>query len=767
VGALSGVGVVEVGGGIAVGYATKLLADLGADVVTIEPPAGDAMRHEHPELYAYLHEGKRSVVAAHPGALVDGADVAVTSIELAGARVVVLVTPFGRDGPYGDVPVSDLTLQAMAGWVSSHGVPALDPVQVGGRLHEYVAGSYAACAALTALRAAEDLGRPVTVDLSVLECLVGTLAYPMLFHQSLSALGLPAPESRYSVLPGIVRCRDGWVGINALTGQHWQDICALMEADEFAGRQRDLAFGGAPLERFFSGIAPWLAQRAAEEVVEQCQLLRIPAAPVANGESLPRLAQFRQRPFFRSGPPVRPGPPYRLSATPAGPGGPAPALGEHTAQMRLAPRPTTAAVFPGDHAYLPFAGLFVIDLGTFWAGPYIGLYLGAMGADVIKVEAVQRPDGFRFSGAFPEEGEDWYERSGLWQATNLNKRGITLDLTRPEGIEVMRRLIARADVLIENFSPRVLEQFELGYDRVRQLRRDIVMVRLPGYGLEGPWRDYVGWAMSFEQASGMAQVTGDGSRPLNPGGFLDPVVGMHGALAVQAALAHRRRTGEGQLLEIAQVEVGACLTAEQVIEFSLSGQVLRGQGNRDQRWAPQGVYRCAPDRRAGGRLDGEWVALSVRDEDEWVAFVEVLGRPRWATDPSLASLAGRRSAHDALDAGIAGWTRRRTPGEVVGLLRPRGIPAATLLTAPIMYDEAQLNARGYYQPLHHPVTGTRRYPGWPMQFSFGPPTPHRRVAPTLGQHNGEVLSGLLRLDRATLERLEAAGIIGDRLRSGG
>jgi crotonobetainyl-CoA:carnitine CoA-transferase CaiB-like acyl-CoA transferase len=394
------------------------------------------------------------------------------------------------------------------------------------------------------------------------------------------------------------------------------------------------------------------------------------------------------------------------------------------------------------------------------------MYLGALGADVIKLESVQRPDGFRFSGAFPQEGDDYYDRSGIWQATNLNKRDLTLDLTRPEGRELLERLVPRADVVIENFSARVVDQFGLGYGRLRALRPDIVMVRMPGFGLEGPWRDYVGWAMGIEQASGMCAVTGEPDRPMNPGGFLDPVIGMHAAVAIQAALEHRQRTGEGQMIEIAQLEVGANLTVEQVIDWSLNRRLAHRESNRDRRFAPQGVYPCAPDTEGSGPADlpppGDWVAISVRDDADWDGLVRALDEPDWARAPELARADGRRERHDELDDRLARWTTGRPADEVVARLRGRGVPVARQVRVDRLYDEPQLIARDYYQALDALKTGTRRYPGWPMQFSFLE-RPHRFGPPSLGQHNREILHGELGLDDETLRRLEAEQIIGDRL----
>ena len=255
---------------------------------------------------------------------------------------------------------------------------------------------------------------------------------------------------------------------------------------------------------------------------------------------------------------------------------------------------------------MPFGDVKVLDLSTFWAGAYLTCYLGAFGADITKVESIQRPDGFRYSGAYAHEGDRWYERSGLWQATNLNKRDITLDLASDAGRDIARRLVRDADVVVENFSPRVVEQFGLDYESLVALNPDVIQVRMPGFGLQGPWRDYVGWAFNFEQTSGMAAVTGyaDGP-PCVLQGPADPIVGVHAGVALLAALEHRRLTGEGQLIEIAQIEVAACLAAEPVIEYSMNGVVTRRDGNR-QRGYLQGVYPTA--------VDGAWVAISVRDD---------------------------------------------------------------------------------------------------------------------------------------------------------
>ena len=438
---------------------------------------------------------------------------------------------------------------------------------------------------------------------------------------------------------------------------------------------------------------------------------------------------------------ARPPPPRR---------GPAPRLGAAAPPADPKPARALGSRPPG----LPFAGLRIVDLGTFWAGPYCTMYLGALGADVIKVESTRRPDGFRFSGAVPDMGADWYERGGVFQATNLDKRAVTLDLTTDEGRRLLRQLIEDADVVLENFSARVVEQFGLGYEQVRTVKPDVIMVRMPGFGLVGPWRDYVGWAMVIEQATGMASVTGPPERPMHPGGLADPVIGMHAAVAVQAALDHRERTGEGQLIEVAQLETGANLAAELVLEWSARRRAVPRRANRDPHQAPQGVYPCRP-----GERGPEWLALSVTDDAHWRALAPLVGRPDWLTDPALADPAGRQAHHDQLDAALGAWAADHDVADAVAPLVAAGIPPARVLTVPWMFDDPQLVARRYYVPLHHARAGTRRYPGWPARFS-SVPEPHRRGAPTLGQHNAEVLAEL-GVTPAGVDALAAAGVIGD------
>lgn len=756
---LAGLHVVEVASEISGPYAAKLLVDLGAEVIKIEPPAGDPLRYWGPfasgvidpdrsGLFEYINAGKygatldfsetadvaaaRELIArAHlliddsGPATLQGYGLGPDDLQRINPNLVLLrISGFGQTGPFRRRPATPLTLQAASGWISSRD-PQRPPVQVGARIAEYVAGAYGALGALTALRSHPD-GHVTEVDVSQLESLLSTLPYPMLMAQRMRRLGLPA-NLRPAPMLGVVRAADGWVGINCLTGQHWLDVCAMLGLPEFGEHQLAIMLGGPERADFFAKAEPVLAGQTVADIVELAQALRIPAAPVNDGATVLDCPQYAERGFFvDTGSFRRPGPPFRFSKTPVPQPRPAPPSGASRMTWTGDGRALHRAPGP-----LPFAGLGVLDLTTFWAGAYLTCYLGAFGADIVKVESIQRPDGHRYSGAFAYEGDDWYERSPIWQGTNLNKRDLTLDLTSPRGLDLARRLAARADIVVENFSPRVVENFGLDYESLTALNPDVIVVRMPGYGLHGPWRDYVGWALNFEQTAGMSAVTGfpDGP-PCNPQGPADPIVGVHAGVALLAALEHRNRTGAGQLVEVAQIEVAAAVTAEPVIEYSMNGVVRPREGNRRRGWL-QGVY-------------------PTNEEEVWVAL----------------SVPGQPIDHDAFDELVAAWTRTQTAAAIVETLQAQGIAAERVITGDQMYDPeligAQLDARGYYEELEHRITGPHRYPGWPFRIAPGPRRHHRTAPPTLGQHNDEVLREL-GLPEAEVADLRQQRVIGERV----
>jgi crotonobetainyl-CoA:carnitine CoA-transferase CaiB-like acyl-CoA transferase len=329
----------------------------------------------------------------------------------------------------------------------------------------------------------------------------------------------------------------------------------------------------------------------------------------------------------------------------------------------------------------------------------------------------------------------------MFHGANGGKRGITLDLTRPEGVAVFERLLQTADVVIENYTPRVMEQFGLGWERLHEVNPQLVMVRMPAFGLDGPWRDHTGFAQTMESVTGMAWVTGfPDSAPVLVRGACDPLAGMHAVIATMLAVEERDRRGEGVMVEATMVEAALNAAAEQVIEWSATGAVLTREGNRGHGASPQGVYQCVGDDR--------WVAIAVVTDAHWDALRTITG------------LTLDRSAHDEIDDALSAFTISRDAAELAEELISAGIPAGVVIAPRDVVHNPQLRHRGLFEMEHHPITGDHELLSLPFQLD-GQPTWAGRASPSLGQHNVEVLTEL-GLSADEIAELEAGGVIGTR-----
>jgi crotonobetainyl-CoA:carnitine CoA-transferase CaiB-like acyl-CoA transferase len=404
---------------------------------------------------------------------------------------------------------------------------------------------------------------------------------------------------------------------------------------------------------------------------------------------------------------------------------------------------------------LPLEGLRVVDLTAFWAGPAATHLLAAFGADVVKVESIQRPDGIRYSGGMRKDVDDWWEYGWVFHAMNTNKRSVTLDLGSDEGRRLFTGLVADADVVIENFSARVMDHFGLTADVLLAVNPRLVMARMPAFGLGGPWRDRVGFAPTMEQIAGLAWVTGlpDGP-PVPPRGACDPLAGVHAAFAVLAALNFAERTGEGQLVELPMIETVLNATAIQPMEAEVFGVTLSRRGNRGHGLAVQNLYRCAGD--------DDWIAVTVCTDEQWRALVDLMGCPSWADDDRFGTVTGRHEGADDIDSRLRDWFVGQDLPSVVENLAGAGIPAAPVVSPSLVTENPQLNDRGFLESLDHPRTGPGRYPRPPFAPLDGRRNWLMRPPPTLGEHNEEVLRERCGLTDQDLARLASAGVIGTR-----
>jgi crotonobetainyl-CoA:carnitine CoA-transferase CaiB-like acyl-CoA transferase len=753
---LEGLRVLDVSSGIAGAYATKLLVDGGADAIVAEPPDGDPLRRhtsaatplapgEDGVLFRYLRASTRSVPEVVAGALVADADVLIERYQPGVGHwggstpsswlarnprlVVVSVSPWGTEGPWADRAATEFTVQAACGATARRGLPDRPPVAAGGALVEWLTGAFAAVGAVTGWRHARRTAEGQHVDVSMLE--VSTLCLNGPYH-AIAGQWFPgfAPPRAVEV-PSIEQVADGAVGFCTQTAQQWADFCVLIGrpdlAEDASLRRADAR--SARRDEITAAIAAAIGERTVEEVIDHAVAMRVPVTPVGNGATVTSFDQFVRRGVYKHGPPA---PPYEVHGVGHRVPGAAPTA--HAGPASWGARPPPLA----DRGARPFSGLRVIDLTAFWAGPFATTYLAALGADVVKVESTARPDGIRFLGAF--EGDRYWERSMVFAGANPGKRDVTLDLERDEGRRLLERLVDGADVVIENFTPRVGERFGLGWERVHARWPGVVLVRMPAFGLEGPWRDRAGFAMTIEQTSGLAWLTGYEDTPLVPRGPCDPLGGMHALLGLMAGLEERSRTGRGVMVEVPLVDGALAVAAEQVLEFQRTGEVLGRRGNRGPWASPQGVYPTA-----GG---DEWVAIAVETDAQWEALRAVAG---------VADGLGR----DDADGAIAAWTTGRTAAAAEARLLDVGVPAAVVAPTGSAHDNPQFADRGFLQRLTHPVTGETGYPGFPMRFSAFGPHLFRSAPPLLGQHNAEVLSEL-GLSGAEIAALAEAGVIGDR-----
>ncbi|WP_204079564.1 CaiB/BaiF CoA-transferase family protein [Mycobacterium riyadhense] len=789
---LAGYTVVDLSTGIAGAYCTKLLADGGAHVIKVEPPEGDPLRFWSASgatirpgvdgaLFNFLAGSKHSVVAdpeiGDDIELVDrllaAADAAVWS---AGSKVagyhsftpdaihrlhphltVTSITPFGLHGPWRDRAATEFTLQAWSGGIIGlgRGAPERAPVFVGGQVGEYLAGAYASAATLVSRY--HNAGQ--LIDLSMLETQILCLTYyPVTYFE---VLGRPWRDARRLTVPGVAPAADGLVDLGCGTAQQWSDLCAMVGHPEWIDEDSPLSI--TELANLYADeIYAWVRDHSVDEIRELATAFRIPNAPVANGANIASLDHFAERGSFvcnaRDGF-QQPGHPYRMRPAQLRQPGPAPRLGEHTAVYQAASMNTRPAPAASDPATaLPLSGLRVLDMTTFWAGPCCTHFLAMLGAEVIHLESARRPDGTRLIAGVPATEDQWWEKSPIFAALNTNKKGLTLDLQSPRGRELLHRLIATCDVIAENFTPRVLDQIGLDFAAVQSIRPDAILLRMPGFGLDGPWRDNPAFAYVIESASGVSWLTGYPDRPpYEPYSVGDPNAGVHALNALLLALEHRRRTGQGVLVEAAMVDAALNISAEQIIEYSAYGAVLQRAGNRGPTAAPQNLYRTA-DIDEFGRLDSR-VAIAVATDEQWQRLRDALGSPSWAMDPALSTAAGRREHEDLIDGHLAAWCERRSGDEIVATLWHAGVPVAKVMQPHRQTELAQLAFRGFFEVVDHPVNGPARLSTVPIRLSGGPDRFHVRPAPLLGQHNHELLAEL-GLTGEQIAELEADGVIG-------
>jgi len=831
---LAGIRVLELAQDVAGPYAGKLLADLGGEVVKVEPSTGDTTRAlgpfwrgqpdpERSGLYLYLNAGKTGIVLdlANDGdraaclELVATADILIENFGYGGreslglgldrlraanpALVVVSLTAFGQWGPRATWRGNDLIACHSSGF--AHGFPSLQvdtpdlaPLNLPTYAADFLAGQTAATAALHGLLVAQQTGVGSHLDVSRQEALAA--ANNSRFNSPVKT-GLA--HRVFSDLPSnptvaLLPCQDGWVAISPREEHQWARWLEVMGGPAWASDPRFV--NRSQRERNWSALYPLLAEwsqtRTKMDLFESAQARRVACYPLGTATDLLESPQLAARTFFFGvdDPELTglalPGRPYHLEEyEPVSAPAPAraPRLGEHTAriltELRAHQHPSVAArggatepsatgqfgaassadaaAAPAGSGSLapdgpessqavgsardvlrPLEGVRVVDFSWVLTGPICTRYLAALGADVIKVESAARAD--------------LSQRDLAWEGLNPSKRSITLNLKQERARELARELIARSDVVVENFSTGVMERLGLDYQRLRAINPRIIMVSSSALGRTGPERERVAYGTLIQCFTGWAALSAHPGRPPRSaaGVWTDPLTAAFETLLVLAALWRQRASGVGSLYDLSMAEVTIAALPEPILAWGLNEEVLQARGNRHPVWAPQGAYPAAGDDR--------WVALSVQSDAEWVSLCRLMGRDDLLADASLATFAGRRQHHDAIDQAIAVWTGARPNDETAACLQAYGIAATACLEPGELVCDPHLQARSFTSQVDRLDGGVQSVLGVPWLIEQQRPNAFRRP-PRLGEDNEYVFRDVLGLGEDEFRRLVAEQVI--------
>ncbi len=786
-GALDGLRVLDLTTHLAGPYCTKLLATCGADVIKVERPGGgDPLRRCGPldpsgDSFAFrdLNVGKRGIAldlrrdrerllelaaganvvveSFRPGTL-DRLGLGYDALRAANPRIVLTsISNFGQTGPYRDVDATEIVLYATGGEMYGGGQPDAEPLSLAPRVSLCFAGQTAAVATLAAVLH----GQGDWIDVSIMEALLASVdrraqsltAYAYCGEKKLREGQLSAPGAP----PEYVRTADGW--LHMTTGADaWRALAALV--GEEVEEPEELR------ERWLE----WCAGRPKQDVVERLQEAGLPAAPVNSVADLANDRHLTAREFFEEvGGRRHVGVFARFSETPASLRRVAPRVGEHDGATWLQPSRPGRQAPPAKSTALPLEGIRVLDLGVVLAGPYAAMALGDLGAEVIRVESTRRfPASTRgalarppkelaatwgpLGGGYPnrDPGERPWNRFPLFNLTARNKLGMTVDLRDEEGREAFLRLVSTADVLVTNQTPGTLDKLGVGWDACRAVNDRLVYVDATSFGSTGPYRSWRGYGMEMEAFAGHDLLRHYRDRDVNSNSWTvtaDAAGALAIALAAQAALYARRRTGRGQYVDLSMIENFLGVIGAAVLEYTTTGRVPQALGNRDFE-AVQGCYPCAGDDR--------WLVLTIRDDADWAGVLRATG---WAPDERFTTQASRYEHHDELDERLAAWTSALPREAAVERLRAQGVPAGPVLDDADAAADFHLAERGFFWRITQADCGTHRYPGPPYRFrnvELGPRLPPVR----LGEHNHYVWRELIGVSEDDYRRLEADGQIG-------
>ena len=793
--AFDGLRVADLSDRLSAAWAARLFGDYGADVALIEPPEGHPLRAEPPflddapgpersALHAYANWNKRSLRTDDPARIAEvigWADLVITSqdpltLDLAALRpdaVHLSITPHGLRSDLSGARGNNLTSSARCGWAYINAYADEPPLAMPSRQAGYVGGLAGFVAAAAALWRRGDSAQPEQIDVSELEAMATTClpwAVSDIYYGRGDSHG-PTGGRRRSEPGSLYEARDGKINLGFGDWHNWPQAMALLNLPDQGAREdliphggrysRDMSAVRAGAMRELPELNRWPLFRALAE-------LRCISGCLQSIDELVENEQLIDRGFFVSttieGRDVRAaGPPGRIDPPTWSLRRPAPRLGEHNEELRgtIGAAPPPASPPRGSGPAGPLDGVRVLAFTQAWSGTLATQLLALLGAEVVQIEALQRPDIWRLVGprvpnAIVDEQRTQHplNTQGLFNAVNLNKRGITLNLNAPAGRDLFWRLAPKFDIVAENFRPGVLEHWGITIETLSRVHPRAILASMSGYGVSGPYAAYPANGATTEPMSGFSSLHGyEGDDGMNSGGlYPDPVSAYTMAGALLAALHRRDRLDAPQYLDLSMIEATAAVCGDAITALDATGRVPRPLGNRDRRHAPHNIYPARSD---------AFVAIAAEDDADWRAIAVLIGRPDLANDPRFADAASRKTNEDQLDEIIAAWTAERDARKIEQRFTDAGLIAARVAPFYDIYAEPEpaLAGSGFLQRVDHPEVGPSWLAGAPWRTSGAADTA-LRPAPCLGEHSQQVLAEELGVTAEQYAELVAARVTG-------
>jgi crotonobetainyl-CoA:carnitine CoA-transferase CaiB-like acyl-CoA transferase len=799
---LNGIFVLDLAGEAGV-LAGRILADLGADVLRLEPPEPDGVRRRSPRLghgpeperslyHQHYNRNKRSatldlsqpegrqtlarlaaeadalIETAAPGAM-DALGVGYEALSKANPGLVyTTVTPFGQLGPFRSYRGADIVGAAASGLLYLNGYPEDPPYQPGGEQAYKMASLVAAAATLIALagRDADPLRRGRRVDVSVQEA--ASMATVQTANANIYTWHGRIPR-RMGNLSGLQRCKDGkWVSFVLRTGIQttWDEFADWLREEGIdtpvlSEEWRDEAYRVQNRKAVQEAIEALCLRHDRATVFHEGQKRKQLVMPVNTVEDLLEDDQLRHRDYFISVPHPElgltltdSGLPYRFQGVTTRPHRRAPLLGEHP-HSRLGPRLPLVRepCLRADEfdPVRPLKGVRVADFAWLIAGPASSRMLSDFGAEVIKIESEYRTDNIRVVGVQPP-GEGSLDTNGVFNDCNTNKLSLKLNVNHPRGVELAKEIVRRSDIVLNNYTAERMPRWGLGYEDLRAVKPDIIMLSMPVMGCTGPYRNYGAYGNGVIAYGGLNMITGFPGRPPSGLGplYSDFAAPYQVVTAIMAALVRRNRTGEGTFIDFSQVESTVSLLGPSVLQRTALGELPARPGNRSPDHCPHGVYRCFGEDR--------WCAIAVGCEEEWRRLCEAIGRADLATDPRFATHEARKAHEDDLDDLISAWTQTRDAWQVTHVLQAHGVAAFVVEDLEDMTVRDPWLARHHLQPVPFEEAGIEfRTHNQPARMNGE--TPPLRRGPRFGEHSEEILKRLLGLSDDECQQLLIDGVL--------